>query len=372
VDVDAQTLETRAISSRIRSSGRENLKQEFRKILVIQTAFLGDAILTLPLIQVLKRSLQGATLDVVVTPQAAGLFVNHPAIGSIVEYDKRGKDRGIAGFFRVRNRILAARYDLVVVPHRSVRSALLARLARIPVRIGFDSSDAKFLFTSVIRYRKDKHEIERNLTLLEGLEINFTGRELPSLHPLESDREFVDNLLRESVKTSNRPMVAVAPGTIWNTKRWLKERFGEVARNLVEDGCIVFLVGGVGDRPLCEEIKEIAGGGSIFNVAGNLDVLQSAELIRRCNVIVSNDSAPMHIGVAMRTPVVAIFGATVPSFGFAPYGANDIIIETLGLSCRPCSIHGGNECPIHTFDCMRNIEAARVLDTVRRQLAMRR
>jgi heptosyltransferase-2 len=188
--------------------------------------------------------------------------------------------------------------------------------------------------------------------------------ELPSLYPGDEDIILVDRLLQDAGMDNTRRLISIAPGTIWNTKRWLKERFAEVARRLAVDGHSVILIGSDGDRMLCDEIKDLAKENHILNTAGRLTLLQSAEVIRRSTVIISNDSAPMHIGVAVRTPVVAIFGATVPSFGFFPYGDRDVVVETLGLTCRPCSIHGGHECPIRTFDCMKNISADRVIDAV--------
>ena len=102
---------------------------------------------------------------------------------------------------------------------------------------------------------------------------------------------------------------------------------------------------------------------------GELTLLQSGELIRRCRVLIANDSAPMHMAVAVRTPVVAIFGATVPEFGFTPLGEHDVVVQTLGLECRPCAIHGGTSCPIKTFVCMKDIQVADVLDRVNDILA---
>ena len=340
------------------------MKTEFQRILLIQTAFLGDAILTLPLIQAAKQKYPNATIDVIVTPQAAGLFANHPAIRNIIPYDKRGLDKGLVGFRRIRKKVESFGYNAAIVPHRSVRSALLARMSRIPVRVGFDRSAGRYLFTDVIRYRSDLHEIERNLSLLNAFGEEVKGRILPSLYPGESDKASIEKLIEQHGLNRSRELVAIAPGTIWNTKRWLKERFAEVARRLSVEGLSVVLVGSQSDRELCEDISALAHSDRIVNTAGTLNLLQSVELIRRCRIIISNDSAPMHMAVAVRTPVVAIFGATVPSFGFAPYGDNDVVVETLGLQCRPCSVHGGHSCPIKTFDCMKNIEVERVLSEV--------
>jgi heptosyltransferase-2 len=334
------------------------------KILVIQTAFLGDVILTLPLVQEAKRRFPSARIDVVVRPQASELFANHPSVGNIFAYDKRGKDKGVTGFLRMMKLLKTEHYDVALIPHRSLRSVLLASVSGIPVRIGFNNSTAKSLLTNIVRYQSDRHEIERNISLLDPFSVAGTGRVLPSLYPGDGERNVIERLLASSGINLTRPVIAVAPGTIWNTKRWLKERFAELVGNLTQQGCSVVLVGSETDAPLSEEIKSLSKSKYALNVAGTLTLLQSAELIRRCRAIVSNDSAPMHMAVAVRTPVVAIFGATVPAFGFAPYGEHDVVVETLGLACRPCSIHGGHACPVGTFDCMKNVESSRVLDCV--------
>ncbi|HLF19540.1 MAG TPA: glycosyltransferase family 9 protein, partial [Bacteroidota bacterium] len=219
-----------------------------------------------------------------------------------------------------------------------------------------------FLFTRSVRYRKEVHEIDRNLSLLEGIGRKFEGRELPNLFPSSDDVKRIYEFLKDGNLRSEKGLIAIAPGTIWNTKRWLKERFAALSRMFLSKGYDIVLIGGPEDQILCGEIQKLAGGERIVNASGRLPLLQSAELLKRCCLLVSNDSAPMHLGVAMRTPVVAIFGATVPAFGFAPYGDHDVIVETLGLPCRPCSIHGGEKCPISTFVCMNDITSERVYD----------
>jgi len=329
-------------------------------ILVIQTAFIGDAVLTLPLIQILKRNYPSAEIDVIVVPRSAELFHNHPAVKRIIEYDKREKDRGVRGFFRLLGRLRERNYDLAVVPHRSFRSASLARLGGIPVRVGFHTSTGRFFFTQSVRYQKEIHEIDRNLSLLQGIGMRFDGRELPNLFPSSKDVSAIDEFLASSNVPKGNKIIAIAPGTIWNTKRWLKERFSELSSFFVNLGYVVVLVGGPEDQALCMEIQRQTVGRAVVNTSGRLTLLQSAELLRRCRLLVSNDSAPMHLAVAMRTPVVAIFGATVPAFGFAPYGDRDVVVETTGLACRPCSIHGSEKCPIKTFVCMKDITSERV------------
>ena len=344
---------------------------DFKNILIVQTAFIGDVILTLPLVQACKRLFPSAAIDVVVTPNAKELCANHQDIREAIGYDKRGADSGVTGLMRL-SRVLRSRsYDLAIVPHRSLRSAALVALSRVPIRIGFNRSAGRVLLTETVRYHHAIHEIDRNLSLLNPLAQTTVPRELPRLSPLEADKKRVDRLLVELEVGRPDTLVAIAPGTIWNTKRWLKDRFSSLAVNLDEAGLEVVLLGGKGDELLCEEIRTLSGSSHVYNTAGMLSLMQSVDLIRRCRVIVCNDSAPMHMAAAVGTPVVAIFGATVPAFGFGPSGPLDIVVETQGLKCRPCSIHGGKKCPIKTFDCMNNITYERVFQSTMSVLSKR-
>ena len=327
----------------------------FNKILVIQTAFIGDAILTLPLIQALKLNYPKSSIDVIVVPRTTEIFTNHPAISKIIQYDKRGGDRGLKGLLQLRNKLNAQNYDLVIVPHRSLRSALLAWLLRPKISIGFDRSAGRWLFKKIIRYDSSIHEIERNLSLLGPLKLPTVANVLPRLYPSNQDMHIIDSILIEYGLNQYKNILALAPSTIWNTKRWPADRFAAVCKQIVSENIAIVLIGGKEDDGLCKEIMRIAQAKNVFTVAGKLSLLQSAELIRRCKVLISNDSAPMHIAVAIGTPVVAIFGATIPQYGFAPRGPHDVVVETNGLKCRPCSIHGGNICPIKTFECMLSI-----------------
>ena len=336
----------------------------FKNILVVQTAFIGDVILTLPLVQACRKLFPDAGVDILVIPAARDLCSTHPDIREILVFDKRGVDRGMGGLARLSRALRLRSYDLALVPHRSLRSAAVVALARIPTRIGFDRSAGHMLLSKSVRYDRSAHEIDRNLSLLRCVSGAPLPREMPRLYPAESDAKKVDRLLVELEVGRPDKLVAIAPGSIWNTKRWLKERFSSLAVNLDETGLEVVLIGSSDDRDLCEEVRTLSGSSHVYNTAGMLSLLQSTELLRRCKVIVSNDSAPMHLAGAVGTPVVAIFGATVPAFGFGPSGPWDVVVETKGLKCRPCSIHGGEKCPIKTFDCMKNVSHERVFQSV--------
>jgi len=333
------------------------------KVLVIQTAFLGDVILTLPLIQVLNEKLPDADIDVVLTPTAAPLMEGHPSIRSVIRYDKKGSERGWRALVRHVSRIRATRYDVAVVPHRSLRSALLAYLASIPVRVGFDQGAAPWLMTKRVPYQRSAHEADRNLALVRGLEIEPPPKPRPLLRPSSADEARVESFLRSSELVGRR-LVAVAPGSVWFTKRWPEERYSALVKMIEDAGMSAVMIGGEGDEDVCMNILIRSGASHSASAAGKFGLLASAALIARCRALVTNDSAPQHIGVAVGTPVVAIFGATAPVYGFAPYGEKDRVLETTGLPCRPCAVHGGPTCPIGTFECMLKISPDRVMEAV--------
>lgn len=337
-------------------------------ILIVQTAFLGDVILTIPLARATRTAMPDATVDVVTIPGASEILGGQPAIRETLVYDKRGVDSGIGGLLRMAGRLRLRAYDIAFVPHRSLRSALLVRLAGIPRRVGFDRSQGRWFLTDRITYDPDRHEILRNLSLLKGTGVTADPCDPPDIVPPDAVQRQVDVMLAGQFGGLLPPLVAIAPGTVWKTKQWLPERFAEVAGELGRDGYGVVLVGGPEDRQLCEAIAG-GGGENIRSFAGKLSLLGSAELIRRCRLLITNDSAPLHIADAVGTPVLAVFGATIPEFGFGPFRTPGNVVQIHGLSCRPCGIHGGVRCPIGTFECMRGIPSGQVFEAAKEILA---
>ena len=333
-----------------------------QKILIIQTAFLGDVVLTTPLIKAIRKKYPHSKIFFLLIPQTEGLLQNNPHLDGIIVYDKKNKEKGVSSFLALAKKIRASGFDLALIPHRSFRSALLAYLARIPQRIGFNKSSGAFLFTKRIKYIQNRSEAERNLSLLGGSLFSEDDC-LPELFPSEDDFKYIEELFRSwDVKREDK-IVGIAPGSVWNTKRWPPERFGEVAESLIEKlGAKVIFIGGKEDEKLCLEIASNMKSKPLIT-AGKTSPLQSAALISRCHVILSNDTAPMHIAVAMRVPVVAIFGSTIPEFGFAPTGKNDLVIQK-EIYCRPCGIHGRKKCPEKHFRCMKEITAEEVFEGV--------
>lgn len=323
--------------------------------LVIQTSFLGDTVLTTPLLAQLANR---GPVDVVTTPASAALLANHPAVRTIIAYDKRGSERGVRGLLRLARRLRRARYDLALLAQGSWRSAALAFLARIPTRVGFDTSAGKLLYTTRVPYRDDLHHAARLLMLARPNGREPTAEELrPSLTPGDAERAAVDALLaRHGVKAGER-LVALAPGSVWGTKRW--PYYPELAQLLAARARVV-VIGSGGDAPLAGAVT--AAEPSAIDAAGELSLLASAELIGRCGVVVTNDSAPLHLASAMGTPTVAIFGPTVPDFGFGPLAPRASVVGEDTLPCRPCDRHGPQHCPLGHHRCMRDLAPALVAE----------
>lgn len=332
------------------------------KILIVQTAFLGDVILTTPLIKAIKKIYPDSYLSFLLIPETKDVLANNPGLDEIIVYDKRAKEKGIFDFFSLVKRIKSKGFDKAFIPHRSLRSALLCFSSKIPKRIGFDTSAGSFLFTRKVKYQKNQHEIERNLSLLFNLKDKKEF--LPELFPSPNDFDKVEIFLRDQNLDSGEKLVGIAPGSVWATKRWLPERFAQVADLLINElnTGIVFL-GSKEDEELCFHISNLMKTKPII-AAGKMSILQSATLISKCKVIISNDSAPVHMAVAMRTPVVEIYGSTVPQFGFATYGEKNKILEK-PLYCRPCGIHGKSKCPEKHFRCMKEITTQEVFEAVK-------
>ena len=318
--------------------------------LVIQTAFLGDVVLTTPLLSVLAE--RHGPVDVLTTPAAASLLDMHPAVRSLIRYDKHGSGSGWSGFRRMVVEIRSRQYGAIYLPHRSIRSAALALLSGARERIGFADSPAAITYTTRVARPSTGHEVERLLALAGP------GYSAP---PVSLGLTAADHAQAESWLAANgiRPgFVAVAPGSIWGTKRW--PYYPELAASLDRPFVVV---GGADDQPLAQAIIAAAPGRAA-SAAGALSLRASAALIQRAAVLVTNDSAPLHLATAVGTPIVAVFGPTVPAFGFGPRRRDDVAIGHQGLACRPCSKHGPQRCPLGHHRCMRDLSAETVAAAV--------
>jgi heptosyltransferase-2 len=319
--------------------------------LVIQTSFLGDVILTTPLIRELAKR---GPVDVIVTPQGAAVLANNPSIRTVIRYDKRGTYGSALNLWQTIRELRSRRpYDIAYLAQGSFRSGLLAIMTGAKERIGFASSTGRALYTRQIPYRPDRHHAERlwSLAMSECADPPTRDQIRPRLYPSDEERLTVDRMLRRA-GSLEEPFVALAPGSAWGTKRW--PYYVELARRTSEHARVA-IIGSKSDAAIAEEITAALPAGCVINAVGELSLLASAELIGRAQAIVTNDSAPQHLASAMGTPTLTIFGPTVPEFGFGPLAERHAVAGLDGLSCRPCDRHGPQRCPLGHWRCMREL-----------------
>ena len=339
------------------------------RLLVAQTGFLGDMVLTTPLLSTLRRELDLESLTVLTTPQARPLVQDHPAVDSVMVDNKRGDDQGLLGLLRTARRLQRQGFTLAVAPHKSFRTALLLALAGIPHRVGFRQSPGWFFYHQTARRDTERHEVERILCMMRafGLEPEACDRTpYVAYHPAIQTQ--AQRLLAEARIAASDPVFLVCPGSVWYTKRWTTAGYSAVVRSLARHYGRVVLCGGPDDVPVAQEIEQQARGAGLLNLAGQADLQTLMALIDRARMVISNDSAPMHLAVARQVPVVAIFCATTPSLGYGPYSDHAVVVEAKEVFCRPCRRHGGPSCPRGTEECMRLITAHDVLAGVDRLL----
>jgi len=326
------------------------------KILLVQTAFIGDVIIITPLIRAVRELYPKAILDVMVIPQTAGVLADNPNINEIILFDKR-KNK-ILSFIKTLLLLRKKRYDIAISPHSSITTALLLYYAQIPMRIGYDRWSAAKYLTHKVPHPEVIHKTKKNLSLLSVLS-DKTFPNQTELFPTDEMLEIASIILNE-IKTNTKKLIAIAPGSIWFTKRWPTEYYKTLAAQLAKNNFGVVLIGSKEEIRICDEV--LAGEDGI-NLAGKLSLLESAAVISKCDLMICNDSGALHIANAMKTNVSAFFGPTVQSIGYFPFRENDFVFER-EMECRPCGSHGGNSCHLKHHDCMKYIYPEEVFKKV--------
>lgn len=342
-------------------------------VVIIQTAFPGDVILTGGLVCSLRDALPDTPLAIVVRPDCEPLARMMDRKLEVIVYDKRGADRGSSGLRKMAKHLAAGPWRAALIPHRSLRSALLARQAGLYPRIGFDLGIQSLLYTRSVPYRRGIHEVERNYDLLRFLatesdregefSLPLTGISLkiPSMQiPPDGIREAELVLERLADGSEQVPFAAMAPGSVWSTKRWPAEYWAYLAKWFSEAGLGVIWLGGNEERELCDRTAHESGTGVV--AAGELTWNGTAALLERASLLVANDTAAVHMAGALDCPVLVLFGPTVPGFGFGPMGKRGVAVG-MRIGCRPCRLHGSRKCPEGHFRCMRDLQPAAILKT---------
>ncbi len=346
------------------------------KIVVIQTAFLGDIVLATSFLRSLRALFPLAEIQLVTTPIGVQILTPNSWDIQLVSFDKRGKEKGPRGLFRKIRALRMSKPDLVFCLHRSLRSTILATSLKAKLTVGFKEAAASFLFSRHVARKKFLFEAEKNNALLAEL---FSEVELqrvsfektPELSISEAQATESEKMLEE---LGGAKFVAMAASSVWATKRWPAEKFGELALLIVRRyGTRSVIIGGndAEDKKIAARVlasfsslaTEDEKAAAPLDLTGKTSLGALKAVIARATLLISNDSAPLHIGSAQQVPVVAIFGPTTKSLGFFPHTApeDSIVVEQQGLSCRPCGKHGHDRCPLTHFRCMLDISAPDVL-----------
>ena len=340
------------------------------KILIIQTAFLGDVILATSLLESVHKKFPGARIDFLLSKGNETLFNNHPFLNELFIFNK--KKNKILGLIHLISTIRKNKYDLVLNLHRYASSGLITMFSGAKSKRGFDKNPFSFLYTKKFNHfisaKNNIHEIDRNHVLISDLTKETPLK--PKLYPTEQDKEKILSILstyssKPEIYGQATPSIylCIAPASVWFTKQFPKHKWIELI-SLINSSIIIFLLGSEQDVDLCEEIRSASQSfrnNSVLNLAGKLSLLQSAVLMQGAKMNYVNDSAPMHIASAMNAPVTAVFCSTVPGFGFGPLSDKANVIETKQtLSCRPCGLHGFRACPQHHFKCAEEISVIEI------------
>jgi heptosyltransferase-2 len=326
-----------------------------RKVLFIQTAFIGDAILASALWETWHEEFPDDELHVCVRKGNESLFAGHPFLAGLHIWDKRGgwwkRYRSLMG---LASSLRGEGFDAVITPHRHASSGWLAWRSGAPHRVGFEVHPLRFLFTHTVPHGFDDgvHEVKRNHRLL-GMWLGQEALREPRLHPAEGPG-------------TKESYAVLTPASQWATKQWPEARWVELCDALEHEPGELRLVGGPGDAPLLRRIASSTRHART-QVMTELTLLESAGLMAGAQWVLTNDSGPLHLASAVDAPTVAVFCSTVPSFGFGPLAARSVVVETeLELACRPCGLHGKTACPLGHFECGQSISVEAVLAALQR------
>jgi heptosyltransferase-2 len=333
------------------------------KILLVQTAFAGDVILSLAAAETLHAAFPNALIDYLVRKGLSELLEGHPFIRKVWEWNKASR---VGSLFRLIPGLRQEKYDAVILFQRHLRSGLLALGTGASVLACYTENPLAPFFRYRMPYFEPRsrrpsgtHEIER-CNRLAGLpwQIPESYHRKPRLYP--------PAISLESLGLKEKSYGICAPGSLWFTKRLPPHRWVELCRLIPQPYTLLF-IGSADDRPLCEAILLQLPERACLNLAGRTRFPESAALMQKAAFAIVQDSAPLHIASAVNTPVCVLYGSTTPELGFGPLSDVQHIVETEeALPCRPCGLHGHPRCPERHFRCMETLPLRKVTDFLNR------
>lgn len=325
-----------------------------KKFLVIQTASIGDVILATAVAEKLYSYYPDSQIDMMIKKGYENLFEDHLFINKVFAWDK--KNRKYRSLFSIWKDIRAQRYDLIVNIQRYAATGFITAFGKAKETAGFNKNPFGMFFTHKVRHQirvKGLHEVDRNQKLIAHITDNKAMR--PGLYPGRA-------VLEKVKRYKSERYICVAPCSLWFTKQFPEDRWVEFLRHVPED-LKVFLLGGKDDVVICERIISKVPDKRIESLAGQLNLLESAALMRDAAMNYVCDSSPMHLASSQNAPTTAVFCSTVADFGFGPLSEDSVVVEeNSSLKCRPCGLHGYKQCPKKHFDCAYFIDIKELID----------
>jgi heptosyltransferase-2 len=335
-------------------------KRNYKKVLVVQTAFIGDVVFASPIVHSVKEAYPQAKVTMLVRPQVQDLAKCIPGVDSILTFDERGKDSGSIGLLRTSWKVRCQDFDLLISPHRSARAALLSKMSSIPMRVGYTSGIGRWAYTAAVALGStEMHSIEHDMKLLEAAGIEPLGTRLRLKEPVDG-KQYIDGFYSKHSLTSEDKLIGLCIGAYWPTKRWPAVYFTSLAELLQDRGYTPVLLGGHKELSVEEEILNTLKK-PVLSCVGN-SLPESAALLQRCQAVVGGDSGLTHMAHALGVPSVIIYGPT--NHKLHSFGENVKVLTAL-IKCRPCSSEGQRKCPKSHHDCMRLVSPEKVLDALR-------
>lgn len=336
------------------------------RILIIQTAFIGDAVLTLPMITVLKRRSPASVIDIIAIPSTREIFSASPFVNEVIVLDKRKTHKSLSALNKFIKDIRSRNYDKLYSPHRSFRTAMIVLGSDIRDTYGFSNSSLKHVFKYLVEYNPEKHEVQRNLDLIGHSYDEHSWKILPQISiPVEEEEKALKYLGENNI---NKGFIAISPGTVWNTKQYPEIYLIQIIEWLRNLNKQVVIIGGESDKPLAESIRSKFSEG-VFNAAGQFTLVGSVQLLKYSGILLTNDSAPTHLGMCADIKVLTLYCSTIPGFGFYPYNNLSRNLSMDDLYCKPCGVHGYDKCPLNHFECGKRLLPELVINTIKEMIS---
>ena len=326
-----------------------------------------------PAIAAVSRSQPNASISVLCTPSAAEFVRRDPLVSDVIVYDRRKDHKGLAGLRSFAKALAERQFDVAYTFQGSPRTALLLKLAGIPKRVGYAGSSLGFLYTRRVHKRARVHDVLRTVDLIKDELDDISRHQFERLCVNPDDHApWADLRVPESdgrglservsaITGSGEPYVVLSPGSAWPTKQWDSEGFRGVAKSSIARGVRVVIVGAQADVSTARRVSE---GLDVEDLCGETSLEELIAIIRGASCVVCNDSLALHICSATKTPVVVIFCATSPLFGFGPWRNRSVVLEKRDLFCKPCHRHGARVCPTGTRLCMTGVSSSEVVCAV--------